>query len=130
MLTYHQLAYLHLAIVLPAFVLGTILMIGGKGTRWHRRLGAVYLLLMLLTGVLTLFMPATVGPRLLNHFGYLHSLSLLTLVTVPTAYWAARHHRVMLHSCNMIGLYVGGLMIAGGFALMPGRLLHGWLFGG
>lgn len=29
----------------------------------------------------------------------------------------------------MISLYVGGLLIAGSFTLMPGRLLHGWVFG-
>jgi len=28
----------------------------------------------------------------------------------------------------MIGVYVGGILIAGTFALMPGRLLHEWLF--
>jgi len=33
------------------------------------------------------------------------------------------------HRANMLGVYVGGVLIAGAFALMPGRLLHGWLFG-
>jgi uncharacterized membrane protein len=34
---------------------------------------------------------------------------------------------VKSHRNNMIGLYVGGLIIAGSFAFMPGRLLHTWL---
>jgi uncharacterized membrane protein len=47
---------------------------------------------------------------------------------VPQAYFAARRHDIKAHKSAMIGLYVGGLIIAGGFALMPGRLLHSWLF--
>jgi uncharacterized membrane protein len=29
----------------------------------------------------------------------------------------------------MVSLYVGGLLVAGALAWMPGRMLHGWLFG-
>jgi uncharacterized membrane protein len=28
----------------------------------------------------------------------------------------------------MIGLYIGGILIAGSFAFMPGRLMNQWLF--
>lgn len=129
MIGYHSLAVVHLAVVLPAFLLGTALMVGRKGTPRHRAIGRVYLGLMLATGALTLFMPAAVGPRWLDHFGFLHGLSLLTLVTVPYAAWAARRHDVIGHAAAMISLYVGGILVAGGFALLPGRLLHQWLWG-
>ncbi|GAB3371816.1 DUF2306 domain-containing protein [Azotobacter armeniacus] len=125
------LAYAHLATVVPAFGIGTYLMVRRKGTMHHRRLGRTYLMLMLATALITLFMGAEIGPRFFfGHFGYIHALSLLTLVTVPIAYFAARSGQVALHRSAMIGLYVGGLLIAGSFAFMPGRLLHGWLFGG
>lgn len=129
-MTYLQLAYAHLATVVPAFGIGTYLMIRRKGTAPHRRLGRTYLMLMLATALVSLFMGAEIGPRFFGHFGYVHALSLLTLATVPTAYFAARSGKVALHRNAMIGLYAGGLLVAGGFALMPGRLLHGWLFGG
>jgi uncharacterized membrane protein len=29
----------------------------------------------------------------------------------------------------MLGLYLGGILIAGAFAFSPGRMLHAWLFG-
>ena len=128
-MTYLQLAYLHLSIVVPAFVIGTWLMLRRKGTANHRALGRVYLILMALTGLISLAMPAHIGPQFLGHFGYIHLLSLLTLVTVPVAYYAARHHNVRLHRGNMLGLYFGGLILAGAFAFVPGRLLHRWLFG-
>lgn len=127
--TYLPLAYAHLATVLPAFAIGTYLLIRRKGTPLHRLLGKLYMLLMLVTAAITLFMPAAVGPKLFNHFGFIHLFSLLALYSVPSAYLAARRHDVRTHKGNMIGLYIGGLVIAGGFAFMPGRLLHSWLFG-
>lgn len=125
---YLQLAVLHLATVVPAFLLGTWLLLARKGTPIHRALGKVYMALMLLTASVTLFMPAQVGPTLREHFGFLHLLSLLVFFCVPAAFFAARRGDVWTHAGNMIGVYVGGILIAGSFALMPGRLLHSWLF--
>jgi len=127
-MTYHQIAYIHLAIILPAFAIGTFLMFRHKGTTLHKMLGRIYLVLMLLTGILTLFMPAQVGPRLLGHFGFLHLFSLCALYIVPAAYFAARNGRLIAHRLNMIGLYIGGILISGAFAFMPGRMLHELLF--
>jgi uncharacterized membrane protein len=126
--TYLPLAYAHLATVLPAFVIGTYMMFARKGDRFHRLLGKGYMLLMLTTAIITLFMPAAVGPKFLEHFGFIHLFSVLTLTSVPQAYFAARSHNIKAHKSAMIGLYVGGILIAGSFALMPGRLLHSWLF--
>ncbi len=128
-MTYHQLAYLHFGTVFPAFLLGTFLLARRKGTPLHKLLGKTYLLLMMLTGILTLFMPAKVGPQFFGHFGFIHLLSLLTLYSAPAAYLAARRGDIKTHRGNMISLYVGGILIAGSFALMPGRMLHGWIFG-
>lgn len=127
-MSYLQLAYIHLATIIPAFLIGTYLLLNRKGTPLHKALGKIYMLLMLFTATVTLFMSAEVGPRLLDHFGFIHLLSVLVLFTIPTAYIAARNGNVTVHRGNMIGLYVGGLLIAGSFTLMPGRLLHGWMF--
>lgn len=125
--TYLPLAYAHLATILPAFVIGTYMMFARKGDRFHRTLGKGYMVLMMTTAAITLFMPAAVGPRLLNHFGFIHLFSVLALTSVPSAYFAALRHDVKSHKYSMIGLYVGGLLIAGAFTLAPGRLLHTWL---
>ena len=87
------------------------------------------MLLMLATAFITLALPAEVGPRFLNHFGFIHAFSFLTLFNVPTAYFAARRGNIKAHRGAMIGLYVGGILIAGAFAFSPGRMLHTWLFG-
>lgn len=126
--TYLPLAYGHLATIMPAFLIGTYMMIRRKGTPLHRLLGKIYMALMLVTAIITLFMPAFVGPKLLNHFGFIHLFSVLALYAVPQAYYAARRHDIKTHKGAMMGLYIGGLLIAGGFAFMPGRLLNTWLF--
>ena len=127
-MTYLQLTYLHLASVIPAFVLGTYLLLNRKGTPSHKLLGKIYMLLMLSTAIFTLFLQAEVGPTIFQHFGFIHLFSLLVLYSVPSAYYAAKKGRVKIHRDNMIGVYVGGILIAGAFAFSPGRLLHTWLF--
>jgi uncharacterized membrane protein len=127
-MTYIQLAYLHLATVVPAFGIGAFQLLKRKGTPSHKLLGKIYMLLMLATGFVTLAMPAQVGPRFLGHFGFIHIFSFLALFNVPAAYMAARRGNIKLHRFNMISLYVGGILIAGAFAFSPGRMLHEWLF--
>lgn len=126
---YSTLMYWHLATVLPAFVIGTYLFIVKKGTVQHKVLGRIYMILMLITAIITLFMPAHVGSRLLDHFGFIHGFSILTIWAVPRAYFAIKKRDVTTHKRAMIGLYIGGMLIAGGFTFFPGRYLHTLLFG-
>lgn len=123
------LVYLHLATVLPCFFIGAWLLATRKGTPLHKSLGRVYVVLILATALVTLGMPAEVGPRIVAHFGFIHILSVVVLVGVPSAVLAIRFGRVSTHRYAMLATYVGGLLVAGTFALMPGRLLHRWLLG-
>lgn len=125
---YLDLMYLHLATVVPCFIIGTVLLIIKKGTSIHRYFGRIYMILMLITATITLFMPARVGPTILNHFGWIHSFSFLTLYTVPTAYWAIKKGNIKAHKRKMILLYFGALVIAGGFTFAPGRYLYELFF--
>ena len=126
---YIHLAYLHLVTVVPAFIIGTYLLLVRKGTAKHKALGKIYMVLMLITALVSFLMPAQLGSRFLNHFGYIHLLSLLTLYAVPAAYFYIKNGNVRGHIRSMIILYCGGLIVAGTFALMPGRLLNTWLAG-
>ena len=128
-MTYTQLAYFHLASVVPAFFIGAFQLLRRKGTPSHKYLGKIYMVLMLATALITLAMPAQVGPRFLNHFGFIHIFSFMALFGVPGAYIAARRGNIRAHRGAMLGLYIGGILIAGAFAFSPGRMLHEWLFG-
>jgi uncharacterized membrane protein len=126
-MSYTELAYLHLATISPAFIIGTYLLLKRKGTKAHKLLGKLYMLLMLSTAIITLFMPAEIGSRLFDHFGFIHLFSLLVLYSVPSAYFAVKKGNIKRHRGNMIGLYIGGLLIAGSFTLLPDRMLHEWI---
>jgi uncharacterized membrane protein len=128
-MNYLQLAYLHLATVLPAFLIGSFLLFRRKGTPNHRALGHVYMALMLATATVALFMPAMIGPTILHHFGFIHLLCALTIYAVAEAYFAVRRGDIKTHRRAMVRPYVGALLIAGAFTLTPVRLLNDWLFG-
>ncbi|MGB0866636.1 MAG: hypothetical protein ACPGSC_09000, partial [Granulosicoccaceae bacterium] len=71
-----------------------------------------------------------VGPAFLGHFGFIHLLSVWAIFSIVVAWQAIKAGDIRRHRGAMIGLYVGGMLIAGGFTLMPGRMLHVWVFGG
>ena len=121
--------YAHLITVVPCFFLGAILLILKKGTSFHKKWGKLYMILMMITAIITLFMPAKVGPQFLSHFGWIHSFSFLTIYTVPTAITAVRKGNIKAHKRKMILLYFGALVIAGGFTFVPGRFLYEVFFG-
>jgi len=128
-MSYEHLMYAHLITVVPCFFIGGLLLLIKKGTAFHKSAGRVYMVLMMVTAIITLFMPAHVGPRFLGHFGWIHSFSFLTIYTVPTAYLAIKKGNVKAHKRKMILLYFGALVIAGGFTFFPGRYLYQVFFG-
>jgi uncharacterized membrane protein len=119
-----NLMYFHLATVVPCFIIGTLLMLIKKGTKTHKNFGRIYMILMMITAIITLFMQSQVGPKIFNHFGWIHLFSFLTIYTVPTAYWAIKNGNVEAHKRKMILLYFGAIIIAGGFTFTPGRYLY------
>lgn len=127
---YDFLMFAHLFTVVPCVFLGAYLLLAKKGGKFHRTLGKVYMILMMITAVITIFMPALVGPQLFGHFGWIHLFTVLTLYTVPTAYLAIRQGKVKVHQRKMVLLYIGAILIAGAFTFVPGRYLHTFFFGG
>ena len=114
----------HLATVLPAFAIGTYLIfVSKKGAPHHRALGYLYLSLMTITAIATLFIHQ-VNPSGPMGFSLIHLFVPLTLFSVVGAISGARTHNVRRHRNSMIGLYLGGILIAGAFTFLPGRIMH------
>ena len=116
---------IHLFTVLPAIPLGAWLFFTPKGTRLHRRMGKLWCALMFITAISTIFI------RGMNDgaFSWIHIFTVLTLVGLPVAILRARKGLVRLHVRVLTGLYLGALVIAGGFAFFPGRVLWTMAFG-
>jgi uncharacterized membrane protein len=110
---------LHIVGALTALAIGTVLLIGIKGTQVHKILGWVWVVAMALTAVSSLFI------RQANHgaVSYIHLLSGWTIVALPMAIYAIKRRKLAMHRRMMTGLFVGGLIIAGLLTFLPGRLM-------
>ena len=110
--------WIHVMSAFGALLLGAALLSRRiKGDRWHRIAGWTWVALMVSVTVTSLWIP-----RFLQ-LSWIHLFTLLTAVTLPLGVYRARTHQVKAHRATMIGVFTGGLVIAGLFALMPGRAL-------
>ena len=122
---------IHVATVLPAFLLGTYqIFLSRKGAPFHRAIGYVYLALMSVTSIAALFVQSLMPKGPFLGFSPIHLLVPLTLFGVVGALRGAWTHNIRMHRSAMIWVYVGGLLIAGGLTLLPGRIMHRVVFGG
>jgi uncharacterized membrane protein len=117
----------HAFAAMGAFLLGLVQFAAPKGTLPHRTLGYVWAALMLVVAGTSF---AINGIRQWGPFSAIHALSVLVVVMVPLAVLAAHRHKVNRHRFAMMGIFAGALVIAGGFTLVPGRIMHRVLFGG
>lgn len=116
---------LHIAAALMALLLGTVQLVGIKGTGLHRLIGWTWVIAMATVAVSSLFI-RQINP---GSFSLIHLLSGWTLIALPMALFAIRRGQVARHARGMTWTFVGGLIIAGAFTFMPGRLLWELFFG-
>ena len=126
LLTAPAVIQVHAFAALAAFALGAVQLIAPKGTIPHRVFGWTWATLMLAV-VLSSFFIHTI--RLWGPFSPIHLISVFTLVMLPLAVLRARRHDVRQHQRAMTSLFIGALVIAGIFTLMPGRIMHAVVFG-
>jgi len=117
---------LHAMAALAAFALGIVQFAAPKGTIPHRTVGWIFVGLMLAVALSSFWIHQI---RLWGPWSPIHLLSIFTLITLPLAVWAAHRHHVAEHRFAMISLFLGALVIAGAFTLLPGRIMHDVVFG-
>src|SRR6266700_2897067 len=117
---------LHAFAAMTAFALGVVQLSAPKGTLPHRTIGWVWVTLMLTVSVSSFWIHDL---KMWGIWSPIHLLSIFTLVTLPLAVWAARRHAVDRHRRAMTSIFVGALVIAGVFTLVPGRVMHAVVFG-
>ena len=121
---------LHVFTVVPGFLLGTWqIFFSRKGVLWYCKLGYVYLALMTITAIAALFIHQIPAIDIVYGFGPIHIFSIVTLSGVVGALRGAWTHNIKMHRSSMLGVYIGGLLIAGTFAFLPGRIMHAIVFG-
>lgn len=116
------LIYLHLAAIVPALLIGPFILFRRKGDAFHKNLGKVWAVLMIIGSLLSFGIQHNGG------FSWLHGLAAFTIFSVGKAVYSIRKGNLKDHQRNMIGSYIGSF-IAAIFALHPERLLGLWMSG-
>ncbi|MGB5482981.1 DUF2306 domain-containing protein [Parasphingorhabdus sp.] len=120
---------LHLATVVPALPLGAYILLRRKGDRLHKFLGRTWASLMMITAITSFWMGRPDGSGLFGtHLSFIHIFAVITLVSIPLGVWQARIGNIKEHYRAMQGPYIG-LIIAGIFAFIPGRIMGSLVFG-
>lgn len=114
---------IHLLTVIPAVPLGIYLFLMPKGTAKHKRAGRVWAVLMLITAIDSFWIRSSNGG-----VGPIHIFSCITLISLARALIAIRRGDILAHERAMTGCFIG-LIVAGLFSFMPGRILGSLVFG-
>lgn len=121
------LIQMHAILAVAAIILGGVQLAAPKGTPAHRLLGRVWVACLAVVAVSSFWIHEV---RMFGLFSPIHILSVLTLIALWQSIRLARRGDIARHRKAMLRLYVLALLITGGFTLLPGRLMHGVLFGG
>lgn len=120
---------IHVATVVPAFFIGTYqIFFSRKGAPFHRVLGYVYLALMTVTSIAALFVHQIMPRGPFAGFSPIHLLVPLVLFGVIAALHGAWTHNIAQHRAAMLGVYIGGILIAGSLTILPHRIMHAIVF--
>ena len=122
----------HTAFDLAAVPVGVYIFLTKKGTSRHKLAGRFW------AALLTIVSMSAIPIQSINpgHYSLIHLLIPYTIGSLIYSIWNIRRFKVTrlqkyryAHMYSMIGVYVGALLIAGAFTLLPGRFLHGVVFG-
>jgi len=114
---------LHLIFALVAFVLGGIQLASLKGTRTHKLLGYAWVAAMVVICLSSFKIKELMPLGMFGGYSPIHLLSIFVLVQLARGIYFAKKKDIKKHRLCMVLTYVGGLLIAGAFTFMPGRLL-------
>jgi uncharacterized membrane protein len=117
---------LHAFAAMAAFALGLVQFGAPKGTLPHRTIGWIWVALMAIVAGSSFWIHQI---RLVGPWSPIHLLSIFALTMLPFAVWKAHTHQVKEHRRIMILMFLGALVVAGLFTILPGRIMHKVLFG-
>ncbi len=116
----------HVITALLAIIIGGIQFALPKGTKPHRLLGYLWVLLMLGVSISSFFIDEI---RLWGSFSPIHLLSIAMFGFLFHAVRMARIGRIRAHKRAMTMTYIWALLVTGAFTLLPERTMYLVVFG-
>ena len=116
--------WIHVASVVPAIPLGGYVLLSPKGTKRHKQLGKLWLLLMLSTATSAIFIKSG------GDYSPIHILIPVTFHAAWKTIATARKGDIAGHKKHLVITYVLALLVPGIIAFaVPGRLMNQMVFG-
>ncbi|MEM8616878.1 MAG: DUF2306 domain-containing protein [Pseudomonadota bacterium] len=115
---------LHIAGAAVTLLVGIVLMLGPKGRSYHKPLGWIWVTGMAVTAISSFFITGLMG----RWYSPIHALSAWTVLALPFAIAAVRRRNLKAHRSAMTGMFFGGVIIAGLFSFLPGRIMWKMFF--
>lgn len=125
---------LHTYCAITAFTLGVVQLVAPKGSLPHKTLGSIWIAAMITVAATSIVIrPAILGYDLplLSWFSPIHLLTALTIWGLFQGISAItiKGKIVTDHAKHFKSMFLFGLVIAGGFTLLPGRMMYRIFFG-
>ena len=117
---------LHAIAAMIAIILGGIQLSMKKGGTLHRRLGWIWVSLMLIVSFSSFWIHEI---KLWGLFSPIHLLSIWTIISCAMAIYFVRTGKIKWHKYTMVSMYCFALILTGFFTLLPGRVMHQIVFG-
>lgn len=127
LLSAHFAIQLHAITATIALLLGPVILFRKKGDARHKFLGRTWVGVMAIAVGSSWFISEM---PMLGRFGPIHIFSGLGTFALFQIIWFARKGNIRAHQAAAKGLYLGGLIVAGTFTFMPGRIMNEMVFGG
>ena len=130
--------YVHAFFALAAVPVGLYIFLKKKGTKQHRFIGRVWVSFLLIVSFTAIFITTPVTDAMFNPrvYSWIHLLIPWTIGSLIYSIYSIRKFKKTklekhknAHKNSMIGTYIGALLVAGAFTLMPGRMFHEIIFG-
>lgn len=118
---------LHVASAVVALLLGPIILFRKKGDARHKFLGRIWVGVMAVAVGSSWFISEM---PMLGRFSPIHIFSVMGTIALFQIVHFARTGRIRAHQSAAKALYFGGLIVAGTFTFMPGRIMNHAVFGG
>ena len=119
---------------IAAFALGAVQFVAPKGTLPHKSLGIFWMALMTVVAVSTLWIthPVKPGDPFWARYSPIHLFTLLTFFGLASAatFLIRGGPALKRHAGPLTGVFIGGLVVAGLLAFLPGRIMYRVAFGG
>lgn len=115
---------IHVSAAVLTFFIGTFLLLAPKGFRLHRTFGWIWVSCMAVTAFSSFFITGLMG----SSYSPIHALSAWAMIGMPFGIAAVRRGDVKKHRKMMTNMFFGGMVIAGLFSFLPGRMMWNIFF--